>query len=263
MEDTELTTTFGFIGKSCGRRRGFVLPTALIIVLVGAAISVAILSLAHYMHVTDIFSRGSYAIDIDARGLIEQTKGLIVAENIRRSDDLSPQGGTVLHGQGEPVSKDYFTIRGTEDLRVVAAAPLTALLSRDIPLPADRWGSDHVRTFIRLQVFDANYKPQDVKGFVPDADFPPSIMPAAEYASKSLQQWIESYSTENSGASSGSGNVGGSGPGGGGTVNDEKRLSFYRNFGAYLIRADVFREGRARPVRRFEEMFYVMIPSRR
>lgn len=248
-------TTFGFVKKPFERRRGFILPTALIIILLGAGIAVTVFVLANYMHTTDILSRGNYAVNIDAMGLIEQTKGLIVAENIRRSDDLSPQGGSVLHGRGEQASRDYFAIRGIADLQVIGTAPLTDMLSRDIPLPADRSGSDHIRTFIRLQVFDANYWPKDVKGFVPDVNFPSSILPAAEYAPKLPNLWAE-----NNGGSGGTGS--GGGPGGGGTENDARRLNYYRTFGAYLIRADVFKEGRAQPVHRFEELFYMMIPAR-
>lgn len=198
------------------RRSGFILVTALIIALLGAALSVGVFALAHSMHTTDIVNRRNYEDQIEIGRYIEQAKGFIVARNVELRSDDKP----VLHGRAG-TSNDYFPVNSLNDLQVCTPADVANVLSRDIPLSADLGFARR----LRLQVFDANYRPADVH-FTPTADMPPSLYPSQAAAS--------------------------TGWGTGGTASEDH----YRHYGAYLVRVELFREGRSAPLRRTEMAFF-------
>lgn len=240
------------------RRRGFILPTALAIVLLGASLAMGIITLAHYMYAVDTVARRDYDDRIEVRNFIEEAKGFIIAENTLRSNDVTERRyrdfrtGTVLHGQkGEDGSlKDYFEIKSMEDLQVCysGSTPLNAI-SRDFEV-----GTGDARRRIVLRVYDLNYDPAsvDVTSAKPGWDFPPSLMPPAEY-DKDETEFVRASAEEQ-----GDDNIRSTFTSG---KSDEYFADYYRNFGAYLIRVDVYLPGsnRTRPVRRMEEAFYVKI----
>lgn len=199
-----------------GRRSGFILITALIIILLGGALSVGIFALANSMYATNLLNRRGYESQIDVNSYIEQAKGFIVAKNM----ELGASNQPVLHGKGG-VSDDYFPVNSLSDLQVCTPDAIGNILSRDIPLSADRG----VGRRLTLQVYDANYRIEDVK-FVPTADLPPSLYPSHLSVST---PW---------------------GPTGGGAANH------YKTYGAYLIRVELFRDGVKGPLRRTEEAFF-------
>ena len=222
--------------------RGFIRPTALAIALLGAGLSLTIFSLAQYMQKTDERTRGAYSDQINVAGYIEEAKGFIVTENNRRSNDLGADGGVVLHGRGADATtaRDYFYIRSMSDLQVCTPAHVADALSRDIPIKGKRT--------VRLQVFDANYRVGNIRGFTPESNFPPSIIPAKQFKDGGGgSDWEQSGDADSTNTQ---------------TEGDVKALSYYKNFGAYLVRAEVFEEGKTKPLRRTEELFYMLIPAR-
>ena len=238
------------------RRRGFVLLMALLVILLGVALTLGIFALSRSVYNLDITARSDYDDYIDVTSVIEEAKGFIVAENNRRSEDVEG-ARVVLHGKGGGDGKDYFKINSLEDLQVCTPATVVHILSRDIPIsPEGRptsYGSSPER-FMRLQVFDANYRAEDVK-FTPApglAGFPPSAMPPGGYSLSTLEQ--EGTSGASHGEEYTKGGRGGADPG------EEPKFNVYEDFGAYLIRVDIFRAGREAPIRRIEEMFYMRIP---
>ena len=203
---------FSVLGR---RRSGFILVMALAIALLGAALSVGVFALAHSMHTTDVVNRRGYGAQIDVSAFIEQAKGFIVAKNVELRSDDNP----VLHGRGA-TRKDYFPIHNLGDLQVCTPSEVADVLSREIALSADRGARR-----LRLQVYDANYRIEDVR-FMPTPDMPPSLYPSRVQTSTS---W-----------------------GSGGTVS----VDHYKNYGAYLIRVELFRDGRSTPLRRTEMAFF-------
>lgn len=223
------------------KRSGFILVTALIIVLLGAALSIGIFALANSMYTTDLVNRKDYEEQIQVNQVIESAKGFIVNENYRRSDDVSGRR-IVLHGRGG-TSDDYFLIRSLNDLQVCMPKPVEEALSRDIPLTHDR----NFRRWMTLQVYDANYRVDDLR-FIPTSDAPPSLSPSARLADSGGQDaWsMEGVEIVDPSTKTVSG--------------DALPAQFYKHFGAYLIRVRLFREGLAEPVRQTEEMFFMTIP---
>ncbi len=200
-----------------GRRSGFILITALIVILLGAVLSVGIFTLANSMYTTNLLNRHGYEDQIAVTGLIEQAKGFIVARNVELRSDDKP----VLHGRGA-AANDYFPIHTLNDLQVCTPPDVGDVLSREVALRADHRG---VARRLRLQVYDANYRVGDVR-FTPTPDMPPSLYPSHVESNTS---W-----------------------GSGGTVSAD----YYRNYGAYLVRVELFRDGRSAPLRRTEMAFF-------
>lgn len=219
------------------RRSGFTLVLALVVVLVGAALSVGIFALAHSMHTTDIVNRRSYEDQIDVTRYIELAKGFIVARNI----ELVSAGKAVLHGRGE-ASGDYFPVRSLNDLQVCTPDDVRDVLSRDIPLVADLGFARK----LRLQVYDANYRIEDVF-FDPPADMPPSLRPPVQVSGSG--EGVDAYENEGGGIDPGTSEVSG----------DVLVSDHYKNYGAYMIRAEVLREGLSVPLRRTEEAFFQVV----
>ena len=210
------------------RRSGFILVTALMIVLLGAALSVGIFALAQAMFGTDILNRHVYEEQINMTSLIEEAKAFIIFENQRRiSSDVH-----VLHGQGG-TSDDYFPINRLSDLQVCSPQSIADVLSREITLSGDRGFRRH----LTLQVYDANYRVDDVR-FTPGPDMPPSLYPTRIIVHNEIG---ESYAPDTSPPPD---------------SNDVQDRDLYKVFGAYLIRVELHREGLQKPQRRTEEMFF-------
>lgn len=220
-----------------GRRAGFILVTALIIVLLGAAISVGIFALAHSMHTTDIVNRESYMDQIDMARHIEEAKGFIAAYNV----GLVANNKAVLHGRGGTTGT-YFSIRRLDDLQVSTPGDVAAALSRDnIPLAANLGFERR----LRLQVYDANYRIGDVL-FTPTPGMPPSLRPSVVLPAEG---GADVYENEGEGIDAGTKEVSG----------DLIVSDHYKYYGAYLIRAEIFREGQSTPLRRTEEAFFQVV----
>lgn len=210
--------------KAKRKRSGFILVVALIIVLLGSALSVGIFALARFMYGTDILHRRSYEEQIDLNSYIEEAKGFIVDWNNKQPSVNKP----VLHGRGGLSDDKYFAIGKLSDLQVCTPNEVGNVLSREITLSEDRG----VARKLLLQVYDANYRVNDVSSsFVPNSDMPPSLYPT--------------YLPQGGGWTTGTGGV--------------KPKNLYKTYGAYLVRVELFRGGKA--LRRAEELFFMVVGS--
>lgn len=241
MEDTQLNgrarKRFSLRG---GGRSGFILVTALVIIFIGAVLSVGILVLANSMFATDAVNRGDYEDQIDVTRFIEQAKGFIVAQNIALVNRDEP----VLHGQGG-TSNDYFVAYKLSDLQVCKPQAVRDALSQDVPLRAGM-GFKGFQRRLRLQVFDANYRVSDIE-FMPPPDMHPSLSPVSRIGGGS--GGLDPYEVEGESVDPGVKPVSG----------DVIPADYYRNYGAYIIRVEVFREGQSTPLRRTEEAFFQFV----
>lgn len=220
------------------RRPGFILVMALVVMVLGAALSVGIFALAHSMHTTDVVNRRSYEDQIDVARHIELAKGFIVARNI----ELVSADKSVLHGRGG-TSYDYFPVRSLNDLQVCMPSDVADVLSREISLAAYLGKARK----LRLRVYDANYRVEDVF-FDPPSDMPPSLRPALQLAS--FDGGADAYEDEGEGID----------PTSPGPVSGDVPIAdHYKHYGAYVIRAEVFREGQTAPLRRTEEAFFQVV----
>lgn len=216
-----------------GRRSGFILITALVIILVGAALSVGIFALANSMLTTDVVNRKGYEEQTEVVRYIELAKGFIVTRNI----ELASRDEPVLHGRGG-ASNDYFVVRRLDDLQVCMPQAVGDVLSQDVPLSA-RGGERR----LRLQVFDANYRVSDIR-FATTPEMPPSLSPLSRISGGSGDG--DSYEDEGEGTDPSRKSVSG----------DVVPMDYYKNYGAYMIRVEVYREGQSTPLRRTEEAFF-------
>ena len=215
-----------------GRRSGFILITALVIILVGAALSVGVFALANSMLTTDVVNRKGYEEQTEVVRYIELAKGFIVTRNI----ELASRDEPVLHGRGG-ASNDYFVVRRLDDLQVCMPQAVGDVLSQDVPLSA-RGGERR----LRLQVFDANYRVSDIR-FATTPEMPPSLSPLSRISGGSGDG--DSYEDEGEGTDPSRKSVSG----------DVVPMDYYKNYGAYMIRVEVYREGQSTPLRRTEEAF--------
>lgn len=216
-----------------GRRSGFILITALVIILVGAALSVGVFALANSMLTTDVVNRKGYEEQTEVVRYIELAKGFIVTRNI----ELASRDEPVLHGQGG-ASNDYFVVRRLDDLQVCKPQAVGDVLSQDVLLSA-RGGERR----LRLQVFDANYRVSDIR-FATTPEMPPSLSPLSRISGGSGDG--DSYEDEGEGTDPSRKSVSG----------DVVPMDYYKNYGAYMIRVEVYREGQSTPLRRTEEAFF-------
>ena len=216
-----------------GRRSGFILIAALVIILVGAALSVGIFALANSMLTTDVVNRKGYEEQTEVVRYIELAKGFIVTRNI----ELASRDEPVLHGRGG-ASNDYFVVRRLDDLQVCMPQAVGDVLSQDVPLSA-RGGERR----LRLQVFDANYRVSDIR-FATTPEMPPSLSPLSRISGGSGDG--DSYEDEGEGTDPSRKSVSG----------DVVPMDYYKNYGAYMIRVEVYREGQSTPLRRTEEAFF-------
>lgn len=216
-----------------GRRSGFILITALVIILLGAALSVGVFALANSMLTTDVVNRKGYEEQTEVVRYIELAKGFIVTRNI----ELVSRDEPVLHGQGG-ASNDYFVVRRLDDLQVCKPQAVGDVLSQDVLLSA-RGGERR----LRLQVFDANYRVSDIR-FATTPEMPPSLSPLSRISGGSGDG--DSYEDEGEGTDPSRKSVSG----------DVVPMDYYKNYGAYMIRVEVYREGQSTPLRRTEEAFF-------
>lgn len=220
------------------RRSGFILVMALVVMVLGVALSVGIFALAHSMHTTDIVNRRSYEDQIDVARHIELAKGFIVARNI----ELVSADKSVLHGRGG-TSYDYFPVRSLNDLQVCTPNDVADVLSREIPLAAYLGKARK----LRLRVYDANYRVEDVF-FDPPADMPPSLRPAIQLAS--FDEGADAYENEGEGIDPTAPKP---------VSGDVVIADHFKHYGAYVIRAEVIREEQNVPLRRTEEAFFQLV----
>ncbi|NLL36008.1 MAG: hypothetical protein GX256_00630 [Fretibacterium sp.] len=205
------------------RREGIVLISALVIMLVSGLLVLAIFVLTTAFNRTTLVQRGSYRDSIEMTSLVEEAKGLILALNKERGSS----GQLLLRGDGGSlVSNDFYDVRSLEDLQITTVSEL----SRDISLSPGRNGRPRRLT---LKVYDANYPVKQVK-FTPSSDMPPSLYPVLSALPLEGNKWT---------IAEGSGSY---------TENDVIPQS-HRNFGAYLIRVELY-QGDAR-LRRVDMAF--------
>ena len=216
-----------------GRRSGFILITALVIILLGAALSVGVFALANSMLTTDVVNRKGYEEQTEVVRYIELAKGFIVTRNI----ELASRDEPVLHGQGG-ASNDYFVVHRLSDLQVCKPQAVGDVLSQDVLLSA-RGGERR----LRLQVFDANYRVSDIR-FATTPEMPPSLSPLSRISGGGGDG--DSYEDEGEGTDPSRKSVSG----------DVVPMDYYKNYGAYMIRVEVYREGQSTPLRRTEEAFF-------
>ena len=133
---------------------------------------------------------------------------------------------------------DYFVVRRLDDLQVCKPQAVGDVLSQDVLLSA-RGGERR----LRLQVFDANYRVSDIR-FATTPEMPPSLSPLSRISGGSGDG--DSYEDEGEGTDPSRKSVSG----------DVVPMDYYKNYGAYMIRVEVYREGQSTPLRRTEEAFF-------
>ena len=131
------------------------------------------------------------------------------------------------------------------DLQVCKPQAVGDALSQDVPLRAGM-GFKGFQRRLRLQVFDANYRVSDIE-FVPPPDMHPSLSPVSRIGGGS--GGLDPYEVEGESVDPGVKPVSG----------DIIPSDYYRNYGAYVIRVEIFREGQSTPLRRTEEAFFQFV----
>lgn len=212
-------------GARC--RRGFILITALVIILVGTALSVGILVLTEGFSKGSLFQRPAYEQHIDVASEVKRLEAFLVKTN----QDRYEGGGRVLHGKGYTADDYGNPINRLEDLQVTEHPDV---------LSTDRT-EGHQRLVV--QVYDANYRiadlTKDLLGRPAELrSFPPSLLPPSFSGIGSSSSSEGSATDPSLGGSGGSGHV---------SIGQEK---IYGIYGAYLIRVQLYtRKGDGAPWR--------------
>ena len=229
MEDTELrrwkrTHAPRIFGE---RRRGFVLIMALVIILVGTALSVGMLVLTDSFSRVSLFQRPAYEHHIDIASEVKRLEAFLIQTN----QDRYEGGGRVLHGQGYTADDYGNPIDRLEDLQVTEHPDV---------LSTDRI-EGHQRLVV--QVYDANYRISDLtKNLLGRPaelrSFPPSLLPPSFSGTGSSSSSVGSTTDPSVSGGGASGQV---------TIDQEK---IYGIFGAYLLRVQLYtRKGDGAPWR--------------
>ena len=239
MEDTKLRGGKKEPRFCVGRRPGFILITALVIILLGMTLSVGMLVLAGDFSRISLFQRPAYEQHIDVASEVKRLEAFLVKTN----QDRYKGGGRVLHGQGY-TADDYGTaINRLGDLQVTEHPDV---------LSTDRT-EGHQRLVV--QVYDANYRIADLTKDLLEhpaelRSFPPSLLPSS-FSGTGSSSSSEGSATDPS--------VSGGGASGQVTIGQEK---IYGIYGAYLIRVQLYtrRDGGApwRFQRGAEEGFFAV-----
>ena len=224
------------------RRRGFILIIALVVILVGTALSVRMLVLTEGFSRVSLFQRPAYEHHIDITSEVKRLEAFLIQTN----EDRYEGGGRVLHGQGY-TSDDYgIPIDRLEDLQVTEHPDV---------LSTDRI-EGHQRLVV--QVYDANYRiadlTKDLLGRPSELkSFPPSLLPPSFSGTGSSSSPDGSTTDPSVSGGGGSGQV---------TISQEK---IYGIYGAYLLRVQLYtrRDGSApwRFQRGAEEGFFAVASS--
>ena len=227
MEDTKLRGGRKEPRFCGGRRPGFILITALAIILLGTALSVGMLVLAGDFSRISLFKRPAYEQHIDVTSEVKRVEAFLVKTNRDRYEG----GGRVLHGQGY-TADDYGTpINRLADLQVTEHPDV---------LSADRT-EGHQRLVV--QVYDANYRiadlTKDLLGRPAELrSFPPSLLPSSFSGTGSSSSSLGSATDPSVSGGGGSGHV---------SISQEK---IYGIYGAYLVRVRLYtRKGGGAPWR--------------
>ena len=214
------------------RRRGFILVMALIVILVGAALTVGMLVLTEGFSRGSIFQRMAYEQHIDVANEVKRIEAFLIKTN----QDRYEGGGRVLHGQGYTAADYGNPIKRLEDLQVTEHPDV---------LSTDRTEGNQR---LVVQVYDANYRIEDLTKDLMEhpaklRSFPPSLLPP---------------SFSGTGSSSVSG-------GGGSVQVSVSQEKIYGVFGAYLLRVQLYtrKDGSApwRFQRSAEEGFFAVASS--
>ena len=224
------------------RRRGFILVMALIVILVGAALTVGMLVLTEGFSRGSIFQRLAYEQHIDVANEVKRIEAFLIKTN----QDRYEGGGRVLHGQGYTADDYGNPINRLEDLQVTEHPDV---------LSTDRT-EGHQRLIV--QVYDANYRIADLTKDLLEhparlRSFPPSLLPPSFSGTGSSSSSEGSATDPSVSGGGGSGHV---------SISQEK---IYGIYGAYLLRVQLYtrRDGSApwRFQRGAEEGFFAVASS--
>lgn len=224
------------------RRRGFILVMALIVILVGAALTVGMLVLTEGFSRGSIFQRLAYEQHIDVANEVKRIEAFLIKTN----QDRYEGGGRVLHGQGYTADDYGNPINRLEDLQVTEHPDV---------LSTDRT-EGHQRLVV--QVYDANYRIADLTKDLLEhparlRSFPPSLLPPSFSGTGSSSSSEGSATDPSVSGGGGSGHV---------SISQEK---IYGIYGAYLLRVQLYtrRDGSApwRFQRGAEEGFFAVASS--
>ena len=207
------------------RRRGFILVMALVIVLLGTALSVGMLVLTEGFSRGSIFQRLAYEQHIDVANEVKRIEAFLIKTN----QDRYEGGGRVLHGQGYTADDYGNPINRLEDLQVTEHPDV---------LSTDRT-EGHQRLIV--QVYDANYRIADLTKDLLEhparlRSFPPSLLPPSFSGTGSSSSSEGSATDPSVSGGGGSGHV---------SISQEK---IYGIYGAYLLRVQLYtRKGDGAP----------------
>ena len=224
------------------RRRGFILVMALIVILVGAALTVGMLVLTEGFSRGSIFQRMAYEQHIDVANEVKRIEAFLIKTN----QDRYEGGGRVLHGQGYTAADYGNPIKRLEDLQVTEHPDV---------LSTDRTEGNQR---LVVQVYDANYRIEDLTKDLMEhpaklRSFPPSLLPPSFSGTGSSSSPDGSTTDPSVSGGGGSGQV---------TISQEK---IYGIYGAYLLRVQLYtrRDGSApwRFQRGAEEGFFAVASS--
>lgn len=214
-------------GGWTGRRPGFILIMALVIVLLGTTLSVGMLMLAGDFSRISLFQRPAYEQHIDVASEVKRLEAFLVKTN----QDRYKGGERVLHGQGY-TADDYGT-------------PINRLADLQVTEHPDVLSTDRTEGHQRLvvQVYDANYRIADLTKDLLERpaelrSFPPSLLPSSFSGTGSSSSSLGSATDPSVGGGGASGQV---------TIGQEK---IYGIYGAYLVRVQLYtRKGDGAPWR--------------
>ena len=212
---------------------------ALVIILVGTALSVGMLVLTEGFSRGSIFHRMAYEQHIDVANEVKRIEAFLIKTN----QDRYEGGGRVLHGQGY-TADDYGT-------------PINRLADLQVTEHPDVLSTDRTEGHQRLvvQVYDANYRiadlTKDLLGHPAKLrSFPPSLLPPSFSGTGSSSSPDGSTTDPSVSGGGGSGHV---------SIGQEK---IYGIYGAYLLRVQLYtrRDGSApwRFQRGAEEGFFAV-----
>ena len=224
------------IKKMYAKHRGFILPTALVVALIGGTIAAILLHMGNSILHHSNRQKSLYGDHVSVTDHIQAVKGSLVAYNNNNSDGDDGQR-VILHS------------RDDEDEPINSISDLM-LSDYCYDVNVSRWGMGNQK--IRVNVYDIFYFYDKLSdslraNLAADAtlasDFPPPINTQAG-ASTSTSMDAESEVT-----------TGDIPPG----PTEGPPIPPWENFGAYLIRAELYEASTGHVVRRAEKAFFQVL----
>ncbi|MDR1376370.1 MAG: hypothetical protein LBJ22_02570 [Synergistaceae bacterium] len=234
-------------GGGAARRQGFALHLALVVLLVGGILVIAIFQFTSMSFKETTGENVLYGDQMLVTSCAEKAKGAILSEMQRIGKAIHP--GEYTKKVDEWQQKPRPAIKSVDDLQIkFDADTLNSGLSSSV---SNDWTENGRR--VVLQVFDLTYDATQIQSsnILKDMTELRRLPPALNLNSKQTSQGGTGNIGDNIGATDTRK-----------PLDDDagKEIDLGR-FGAYLIRARIFDPGANKPIRLTEEAFFQVLPS--